>query len=186
MDNDAGAIYIDGHDLRDISRETIRERIITVPQEPFLFDGTIRKNAALSKTVSDDSIIQVLTRVGLWSMLKERGGLDADIRDQPLSQGQRQLFCLARAFLQKEKKILILDEATSNMDHETDQLIQTIIKEDFASHTVITIAHKLDSIADSDKIAVLESGTLVEFDSPSNLLQRDSAFKRVGGVLKSR
>ena len=186
MDDDTGTIYIDGLNIREISRETIRERIITVPQEPFLFDGSVRRNAALSSTVSDDDIVQVLTRTGLWSILEERGGLNADIRDQPLSQGQRQIFCLARAMLQKEKKILILDEATSNLDHETDQLMQTIVKENFASHTVITVAHKLDTIGDSDKIAVLDSGSLVEFDSPSILLQRDSAFKRLGGVLKSK
>jgi len=89
MDDDTGTIYIDGLNIREISRETIRERIITVPQEPFLFDGSVRRNAALSSTVSDDDIVQVLTRTGLWSILEERGGLDADIRDQPLSQGQR-------------------------------------------------------------------------------------------------
>lgn len=144
-----------------------------------MLTGSIRYNADPYGTVSDDLIIQVLSRIGLWSLIQERGGLDIDASKQPLSQGQRQVFCLARAILQKEKKILILDEATSNVDYETDQLIQKLLREDFASHTVITVAHRLDTILDSDKIGVLESGSLIEYDSPSALLERDSAFKKL-------
>ena len=98
------------------------------------------------------------------------------MKSQPLSQGQQQLFCLARAMLRKSK-ILVLDEATSNVDSETDALMQQIIREVFAQHTIITVAHRLNTIADSDIVAVLHEGNLVEFGPPGELLQRPSMFR---------
>jgi ATP-binding cassette subfamily C (CFTR/MRP) protein 1 len=98
------------------------------------------------------------------------------MKSQPLSQGQQQLFCLARAMLRKSK-ILILDEATSNVDSETDALMQQIIREVFAQNTIITVAHRLKTISDSDMVAVLHEGKLIEFGPPSELLQRPSMYR---------
>lgn len=154
--------------------------MIAIPQDPFILNGSVRLNADPSGKVPDDLIIDALSKIHLWPVILSRGGLDTDLNLQPLSQGQQQLFCLARAMLRKSK-ILILDEATSNVDHETDQLMQKIIRQEFKSHTVITVAHRLDTILDADKIAVMDSGKLVEFDSPHALLARDSIFRELRG-----
>lgn len=101
------------------------------------------------------------------------------MKAQPLSHGQQQLFCLARAML-RESKILVLDEATSNMDAETDTLMQRIIRKEFSGHTIVTVAHRLNTIEDSDVVAVLDGGRLAEFGSPVELLARkESLFKQL-------
>jgi len=129
----------------------------------------------------DAAIIAALTKVQLWSIIEPRGGLDENMKAQPLSTGQQQLFCLARAML-RSSKILILDEATSNVDHETDSLMQKIIREEFKEHTIITVAHRLDTILDSDMVAVLDAGALVEFGKPKELLAKEgSVFRSLHG-----
>lgn len=136
----------------------------------------MRVNANTSGEASNAAIISALKKVQLWDTIQIRGGLDAQMKSQPLSQGQQQLFCLARAMLHKSK-ILILDEATSNVDSETDALMQQIIHEVFAQHTIITVAHRLNTISDSDMVAVLHEGKLVGFGPPGELLQRPSMFR---------
>lgn len=181
LDMDSGTIIIDGLDLRTLPREIIRTRMIAIPQDTFILSETVRINADPGGLVSDALIIAALTKVGLWSVIEPRGGLDENMKKQPLSVGQQQLFCLARAMLRKSR-ILILDEATSNVDRETDQLMQRIIREEFAGHTIITVAHRLDTILDSDVVAVLDAGALVEFGNPKELLaQETSAFKSLHG-----
>lgn len=108
----SGSISIDGIDLSTIPREEIRSRITGVAQDPFLIKGTVRLNADPNGTATDDDIRNALRSVQLLSIVEEKGGLDADIEDLHLSQGQKQLFCLARAML-RHSSILILDEATS-------------------------------------------------------------------------
>jgi ATP-binding cassette subfamily C (CFTR/MRP) protein 1 len=173
---DSGSIIIDGVDLRTIPREVIRTRITAIPQDPFVLSDSVRVNADTSGEASDDAIISALKKVQLWDAIQTRGGLDAQMKSQPLSQGQQQLFCLARAMLRKSK-ILILDEATSNVDSETDALMQQIIREVFAQNTIITVAHRLKTISDSDMVAVLHEGKLVEFGPPGELLQRPSMYR---------
>jgi ATP-binding cassette, subfamily C (CFTR/MRP), member 1 len=115
----------------------------------------------------------VLERVDLWGILYERGGLDADLHASTLSRGQQQLFALARALLSKDKgKILILDEATSNVDKETDMVMQEIIRDEFKGYTILSVAHRLSTIMDADKVLVVDSGRVVDFDSPRSLLDR--------------
>jgi ATP-binding cassette subfamily C (CFTR/MRP) protein 1 len=178
---DSGTIIIDGQDLQTLPREIIRTRMIAIPQDPFILSETVRVNADPGGQVSDEKIIAALTKVGLWSVIEPRGGLDENMKTQPLSVGQQQLFCLARAML-RTSKILILDEATSNVDRETDQLMQRIIREEFNQHTIITVAHRLDTILDSDMVAVLDAGALVEFGNPKELLeQENSVFKDLHG-----
>lgn len=122
-----------------------------------------------------------LTKVGLWSILSERGGLDAEMIANPLSQGEQQIFCLARAMLKTQGRILVLDEATSNVDAETDQLMQRLIREEFKGYTIITVAHRLDTILDSDRIVVLDAGRVVEVGAPAQLLAGPSAFRELSG-----
>lgn len=178
---ESGFILIDGIDISAVPREVVRSRIITIPQDQFIFNDSVRFNSDPTGLATDIKIILALTRVRLWSVLETRGGLDANMKSQPLSQGQQQLFALARAILRKgTSKILILDEATSNVDAETDKLMQEIIREEFHHHTIVTVAHRLETIMDSDVVAVLDAGTLVEFGSPSELLGwDDGAFKRL-------
>jgi ATP-binding cassette subfamily C (CFTR/MRP) protein 1 len=173
---DSGTIVIDGVDLRTVPREVIRTRMIAIPQDPFVLSDTVRVNADPTGQASDDAIISALEKVQLWESIRIRGGLDAQMKSQPLSQGQLQLFCLARAMLRKSR-ILLLDEATSNVDSETDTLMQLIIRKEFAQHTIITVAHRLNTISDSDMVAVLHEGKLVEFGPPGELLDRPSMFR---------
>lgn len=173
---DSGTIVIDGVDLRTVPREVIRTRMIAIPQDPFVLSDTVRVNAEPTGKASDDAIISALKKVKLWDSIQIRGGLDAQMKSQPLSQGQQQLFCLARAMLRKSR-ILLLDEATSNVDGETDALMQLIIRKEFAQHTIITVAHRLNTISDSDMVAVLHEGKLVEFGPPGELLDKPSMFR---------
>ncbi|KAH6713295.1 putative multidrug resistance protein, partial [Leptodontidium sp. MPI-SDFR-AT-0119] len=163
LDMTSGTILIDGVDLKVVPREIIRSRIVTIPQEPFILSGTVRLNADPTSIASDNSIIAALVKFGLWDILSARGGLDAEMAANPLSQGQQQIFCLARAMLKPEAKILVLDEATSNVDAETDRTMQRLIREEFKDFTVLTVSHRMDTIMGSDRIAVLDGGRLVEF-----------------------
>jgi ATP-binding cassette, subfamily C (CFTR/MRP), member 1 len=173
---DSGTIVIDGVDLRTVPREVIRTRMIAIPQDPFVLSDTVRVNADPTGKASDDAIISALEKVKLWDSIQIRGGLDTQMKSQPLSQGQQQLFCLARAML-RESRILLLDEATSNVDAETDTLMQLIIRKEFAQHTIITVAHRLNTISDSDMVAVMHEGKLMEFGPPGELLDRPSMFR---------
>lgn len=177
----AGAIIIDDLNISKLPREIIRTRIIAIPQDPFIFADTVRVNADPFGIATDEQIIAALTKVQLWSTLETRGGLDAQMKTQPLSQGQQQLFALARALLRRTRsKILILDEATSNVDAETDKLMQEIIREEFRAHTIVTVAHRLDTILDADVVAVLDAGELVEFGPPGELLAMEhSRFRQL-------
>jgi ATP-binding cassette subfamily C (CFTR/MRP) protein 1 len=181
LDNFSGTITVDNLSLSTLPRETIRSRIITIPQEPFIISGTVRLNLDPSTLLPDSLLISSLDKVGLWSILESRGGLDSDIASNPLSQGQQQIFCLARAMLRKEGKILVLDEATSSVDAETDGIMQRLIRESFKEWTILTVAHRLDTIMDSDKILVLDKGGIAENGSPEELMQRKGLFWELRG-----
>ncbi|KAL8995121.1 MAG: hypothetical protein Q9169_005084 [Polycauliona sp. 2 TL-2023] len=173
----SGSITIDGIDISTIPRKEVRSNIIGLPQDVLLLSGTVRLNVDPYKQSSDDAIIGALQDVRLWTNIQEKGGLDVQIDDVNLSHGQKQLFCLAQALLRKSS-ILILDEATSSVDDVTDSLIQRIIRRKFAHHTIIAVAHKLETIIDFDKVAVLSNGTLMEYENPHTLLaQEGSRFR---------
>lgn len=173
---DSGTILIDGLDLQTVKREEIRTRLVTIPQDPFIINDTVRVNVDPSNSVSDSVIVEALSKVELLESINSRGGLDAQMKIQPLSHGEQQLFCLARALIRRSK-ILVLDEATSNVDGATDQLMQRIIRSEFKELTIITVAHRLDTIMDSDMVAVLDNGRLVEYGPPQELLRKESLFK---------
>jgi ATP-binding cassette, subfamily C (CFTR/MRP), member 1 len=250
-----GTVRVDGLNVRDLPRNDVRARIITVPQDPMLvMTDTVRQNLDIAgANVSDDDMIRVLERVRLWNVLQARGAsaeaagrvarevdaamgfvggggggngsgaastapdddeeddddkhrllpenegagdmdesppaavnvsatasLDATMRSLPLSQGQQQLFSLARALLMQPSRgrVVLLDEATSNVDSETDTLMQMLMRDEFREHTVITVAHRLDTIMDSDVVLVLDAGRLVEAGPPSELAVREGGAFR--------
>jgi ATP-binding cassette, subfamily C (CFTR/MRP), member 1 len=178
LEIDSGTIVIDGVDIQRAPREDIRTAMTAIPQEPFILTGSVRNNADPFGQSTDEMISNALSKVQLWDTIQARGGLDANMKSQPLSQGQQQLFCLARSMIRKTK-ILVLDEATSNVDNDTDQLIQRVIREEFSDNTIITVAHRLDTILDSDMVAVLQEGILVEYGPPQELLSRQSKFREL-------
>ncbi|KAL2871704.1 P-loop containing nucleoside triphosphate hydrolase protein [Aspergillus lucknowensis] len=174
----AGTISIDGLDISRIPRQEIRSRLNGVSQDAVFIKGSVRLNADPTGASSDRAIWDALKSVQLLTVVQEKGGLTANIDDLHLSHGQKQLFCLVRAILHPSK-ILVLDEATSNVDSKTDQTMQRIIREKFSNHTILAVAHKLDTILDYDKVVVLDAGQVIECEDPYTLLNRDSAFSKL-------
>ncbi len=179
----SGTIIIDGYDISKIGLESLRSKLTMIPQDPVLYSGTLRSNLDPFGEKNDDEIYDVIKMTHLDRLFlrnqSEDQGLDQPIGEQGgnLSVGQRQLVCLARALL-RECRVLVLDEATASVDPRTDALVQETIRRGFRRCTVLTIAHRLGTIMDSDRVMVLEEGKLVELDTPQNLLQRpDSKFR---------
>ncbi|KAK9869793.1 hypothetical protein WA026_003525 [Henosepilachna vigintioctopunctata] len=173
-----GSILIDDIDITKIPLVEVRTKIAIIPQEPVLFSGTVRKNLDPFDEFSDEILWNALEQVELKEMVNNlENGLSSYISEggTNFSVGQRQLACLARALIRKNK-ILVLDEATANVDPYTDTLIQKTIKDKFANCTVLTIAHRLHTVMDSDKILLMNNGTVVDFDHPHVLLQRESGL----------
>lgn len=177
-----GQILIDGVDIGVIGLHDLRKKISIIPQEAVLFSNSIRFNLDPFGERSDVELWKSLDQVELKSMVSAMpDGIDSKVLEggSNFSAGQRQLFCLARAIL-RNNKILILDEATANVDTETDKLIQETIRTRFADCTVITIAHRLNTIVDSDKVLVVDGGKVVEFDHPYTLSQiQNGIFKQL-------
>lgn len=168
-----GVIMIDNVDIQSIGLHDLRTKISIIPQDPVLFSGTIRQNLDPFREYTDDQLWTALRESNLASAVNSMSGkLDAAVTEggSNLSVGQRQLLCLARALL-KNNKILVLDEATANVDQETDAQIQKTIKNQFKECTILTVAHRLNTIIEMDKVLVLDSGRIVEFDEPYLLLK---------------
>lgn len=166
-----GPITIDGIDISRIGLHELRSKVSIVPQNPVIFSGTVRSNLDPFGKYTDDEMWSALERCYLKDTVADLGGLAAPISEygDNLSQGQRQLLCFSRSVL-AQARILLLDEATSSIDFETDAAIQRTVREAFADCTVITIAHRLQTIIDSSKVLVLDAGEVAEYDSPGNLL----------------
>jgi ABC-type multidrug transport system fused ATPase/permease subunit len=199
----SGSIEIDGVDISKIKLHDLRSRLAIIPQDPVLFSGTLRSNIDPFNQQCDSTIIDALKRVHLLDSGTdevENSGLhhaDQTVRghdseqtnvnifrnlESPisrgglnLSQGQRQLLCLARVIV-KQPKIIVLDEATSSVDMQTDSLIQQSIREQFSNSTLLVIAHRLSTISDFDKVLVMSDGQVVEFDTPRDLMRKRAAF----------
>ncbi|KAH8125146.1 hypothetical protein FP744_10009586 [Trichoderma asperellum] len=172
-----GQILLDGQDITKIPKPLIRQKLSCLTQDPFLFTNTIRFNADPLGVHSDEAIVDALQRAAIWDVITSKidagkNPLDEKMDENFFSHGQRQLFCLGRALL-KKSSILILDEPTSNIDNQTDAQIQRVIKSEFKDRTVIMIAHRLDSLLEFDRIAVLEEGSLAEIGTPKDLLMED-------------
>ncbi|KAF9124123.1 hypothetical protein BGX30_001100 [Mortierella sp. GBA39] len=169
-----GSIEIDGVDISTLGLHTLRSHLSIIPQDPTLFAGTIRENLDPFHQSTDAELWTALERAHLKSLISSFSeGLSYEVvsNGENFSVGQRSLICLARALLRKTK-ILVLDEATAAVDVETDELIQRTIREEFKDRTVLTIAHRIKTVMDSDKILVLERGEVEEYESPEVLLKR--------------
>ncbi|CAK4628530.1 unnamed protein product [Aphanomyces euteiches] len=169
---DSGTILIDGMDIATIGLATLRRVLSIIPQDPVLFSGTLRENLDPFGEKTDAELDAVVQQthldLALSTVVAESGS--------NLSVGQRQLLCIGRALL-RQSRIIVMDEATANVDLATDQLIQTTIQQAFTTETVLTIAHRLDTILHCDRVVVLEKGQVVECDAPSVLMaQESSAF----------
>ncbi|KAG0281307.1 hypothetical protein BGZ96_001186 [Linnemannia gamsii] len=176
---DGGQILMDGIDTTTLGTGDLRPKIGIIPQDPVLFQGTFRYNLDPLAQHTEQELWQVLETSDLKAYVQSLdGGLDAMVATQGenLSVGQRQLVCLSRALLAKSK-IVVLDEATASVDMATDALIQKAIRIDFAHSTVVTVAHRINTIIDYDRILVMHEGQVAEYDTPQNLLSKpDSVF----------
>ncbi|NXL41227.1 MRP3 protein, partial [Podilymbus podiceps] len=173
-----GEIKIDGVKISEIGLHDLRSRLTIIPQDPVLFSGTLRMNLDPFNKYSDEEIWKALELSHLKRFVSSQPSmLDYECSEggENLSVGQRQLVCLARALLRKTR-ILILDEATAAIDLETDDLIQMTIRTQFEDCTVLTIAHRLNTIMDYTRVLVLDSGTIAEFDTPASLIASKGIF----------
>ena len=183
-----------GHiDINDVNTSTIglhdlRSKLSIIPQDAQIFDGSLRENLDPFGLVSDVRLWEILELCHLKAHFSKLGtGLDTVLTDggDNLSRGQSQLVCLGRA-LAHESKVLVLDEATASVDVETDSVVQETIRTNFKDRTIITIAHRLNTIMDSDRIIVLETGEIKEFDTPQRLLDSKGLFWQLKNAEKAK
>lgn len=174
----SGRVIIDKQNTDQMGLHDLREELTIIPQEPVLFSGTLRENLDPFGNFADDQLWAAIKQAHLLATVQDfEKKLEHEIAENGsnLSVGERQLVCLARALLRRSK-VLIMDEATSAVDNNTDNLIQTTIRNEFAKMTVLTIAHRLNTIIDYDRVAVLDKGKIVEFDSPLGLYKKNGIF----------
>lgn len=180
-----GSIVIDHRDTKHMGLHDLRTKISIIPQEPVLFSGTMRYNLDPFEEYSDDKLWSALEEVKLKELIMELPhGLQSRIYEggSNFSVGQRQLVCLARAIL-RENRVLVLDEATANVDPQTDNLIQATIRTKFAECTILTIAHRLHTVMDCDKVLVMDAGKAVEFGAPYELIMDTNGPRMFNGMV---
>ncbi|TRY74419.1 hypothetical protein TCAL_00651 [Tigriopus californicus] len=173
-----GEIFLDNVNIHHMNLSDVRRNLAIIPQEPFLFSGTVRENLDPLGLSSEPELWDSLRKSHLITAVERIGGLhgQVDERGRSLSMGQRQLFCLARAIL-SPSKLVCVDEATANVDLETDALVQDVLRSSLKDRTVISIAHRIDSVLGTDRVVVMASGQVLESGPPQSLLQDpNSAF----------
>ncbi|KAJ2061111.1 ATP-binding cassette glutathione S-conjugate transporter ycf1 [Coemansia sp. S146] len=216
VEADSGSIVIDGVNISTIGLHDLRSHISIIPQDPSLFEGTIRDNLDPTHQCTDDEVWAAINACQIADLLdvptklskpkiKNLSKSDTTSKEEPkqsskihkrhwiegtgldkwveqkgsnFSVGQKQLVSLCRALLWR-RKILVLDEATANVNTKTDQIMQSVIRQEFKDYTVLTIAHRINTILDSDRVLVMDQGKVAEFDTPANLLTKDGHFKRL-------
>ena len=178
MEIESGNVKVDGVDIKSVSGRTLRSRFGMIPQDSFILQGTIRSNLDLEGTCDDDALWEVLELVDLKKLVEsfdEKLDHRVEERGSNLSAGTVQLICLARVLIDNPK-IIIMDEATSSVDIETDALVQTTIRQVCKGKTIISIAHRLQTVIDFDKVLVLNEGEVAEFNHPHLLLQNEDGI----------
>jgi ATP-binding cassette subfamily C (CFTR/MRP) protein 4 len=177
-----GQVLIDGTDIAQVDLKALRNEVMIVSQETALFLGSLRENIdPTCGSEKDDEILTILDSLAFKNKLIAEKGLDAkvDAGGANYSQGERQVICFARTLINK-RKLIILDEATANVDIKTEQAIQKAQETQFKESTMFIIAHRINTVLNCDKIMVLKFGEIVEFDKPEFLLQNpDSYFKNI-------
>ena len=171
-------MLIDGVDVGTLNLQTARRSMAVIAQDPVLFGGSLRRNLDPFSVQTDLDLWTALEEVQLKAMVEKLPGqLEYRVNEtgSNFSVGERQLVCLARALVQKSK-IIVMDEATANVDFKTDNSIQEVIRHKFKDSTVLTIAHRLNTIMDYDKVLILDGGRMVEFDKPEILIQNGGIF----------
>ena len=175
---EGGSIIIDGVNITEIGTDILRQKLSIIVQDPVLFSNTVRHNLDPFHVASDEEIWQVLDKVEFAQFISDLPSrLDEMILEggDNFSQGQRQLLCIGRSLL-RNAQILIMDEATASIDNATDALIQKTIRNNLSDATMLTIAHRLNTIMDRDRVLVLDFGEVVEFDTPAALLSKESGL----------
>ena len=178
LEAEEGAIEVDGVRLDRVQLPHLRDKITVIPQDPQLFEGTLRENLDVLNQYSDGQLRATLESVNLNSLVNGKEGLDLKVKSggENLSAGERQMVCIARALL-KHSKIILIDEATSNIDMNSEEIFLKTVKEKFEDCTVLTIAHRLKTVINSDRIIVMGEGKIIEEGSPEGLLRNeDSVF----------
>ncbi|KAM1027513.1 hypothetical protein ACFX13_040999 [Malus domestica] len=173
-----GSIIIDDVDICKIGLHDLRSRLSIIPQDPTMFEGTVRGNLDPLEQYSDGDVWEALEKCQLGNLVRAKEEkLDASVVEngENWSVGQRQLVCLGRALL-KKSRILVLDEATASVDSATDGVIQKVISQEFKDRTVVTIAHRIHTVIDSDLVLVLSDGRVAEYDTPAKLLEREESL----------
>ncbi|KAK8467190.1 hypothetical protein PHAVU_008G276150 [Phaseolus vulgaris] len=173
----AGQIMIDNINISSIGLHDLRSRLSIIPQDPTMFEGTVRNNLDPLEEYTDDQVWEALDKCQLGDEVrKKEGKLDSKVSEngENWSMGQRQLVCLGSVVL-KKSKVLVLDEATSSVDTATDNLIPQTLRQHFTDSTVITIAHRITSVLDSDMVLLLSQGLIEEYDTPTRLLENKSS-----------
>jgi ATP-binding cassette subfamily B protein len=178
-DPTAGRVLLDGHDLRDVTLRSLRSQLGVVPQEPFLFGGSIKTNLTFGRVgITDDEVDEAVDLVGLRELIDRLpNGVDTIVheRGQTLSAGERQLLALARAFLARPR-VLVLDEATSSLDLKSETIIEQALDRLLEGRTAILIAHRLTTAQRADRIVVIDEGGIVEMGSPAELVARGGHY----------
>ncbi|XP_074291620.1 ABC transporter C family member 10-like [Silene latifolia] len=173
-----GKILVDGIDICSIGLHDLRSRFGIIPQDPTLFNGTVRFNLDPLCQHNDDEIWEVLGKCQLKEAVQEKEqGLESKVVEDGSnwSMGQRQLFCLGRALLRRSR-VLVLDEATASIDNATDMILQKTIRTEFADCTVITVAHRIPTVMDCTKVLAISDGKLVEYDEPMKLMKKEGSL----------
>ncbi len=187
-DPDQGNITIDGHDIRDVTLSSLRSQLGVVPQEPFLFAGTVRDNIAFANPqASNEEVWNAIECTGLTPLISSmKDGIDTVIheRGSSLSAGERQLVALARAFL-SQPRVLVLDEATSNLDLQSEHTIEKALDSLLDGRTAIIVAHRLATVMRADRVAVVDGGKIIELGSHSELLKRRGKYADMFQTWKS-
>ena len=174
----SGEILVDGVNINDLNEDILRENFAVVLQDPFLFETTLKENITLDKDYSDEEVINALEELGCYTLLKK--GINEQIKEKGsnLSQGERQLISFARAYI-RNPRVLILDEATSNIDTETEQIIQQPLEKLKYLRTTLIVAHRLSTIRNVDKIFALSNGKIIESGTHDELLEKDGFYKQM-------